>query len=216
VEIPVSNVTSGIVAMKVKADGSTELVKWSTVTDNGLVLNISGNTTVSVVDNSKSFQDTRSHWASDGIAFVSAHELFQGTSETTFSPDSAMTRAMLMTVLARLDGEDTSTGENWYDAGMLWAMENGISDATNPNSSITREQLAVMLYRYYGAPATANTVSGFSDASKVSSWAVNAMSWAVSQGLIQGVGSNTLDPTGPATRAQVAEVLMRYVGLRLK
>jgi hypothetical protein len=73
-----------------------------------------------------------------------------------------------------------------------------------------------MLYRYYGAPAATNTVSRFSDSYKVSSWAVDAMNWAVGKGLIQGVGDNTLDPSGPATRAQVAEVLMRYVGLRLK
>jgi hypothetical protein len=216
VEIPVSNVTPGTVAILVKPDGTTEIVKWSAITDDGISMNVNGNVTVKLVDNSKKFDDVGDSWAGDAIAFASSRELFKGTSETQFSPDGEMTRSMLMTVLARLDGVDTNTGSTWDEAGMNWAVQKGISDGKNGDSSITREQLATMLYRYYGQPAVTNSVSGFNDAENVSSWAGDAMNWAVSEGLIQGVGNNTLNPTGTATRAQVATILMRYVGLNLK
>ena len=121
-----------------------------------------------------------------------------------------MTRAMLMTVLARFDGHDTSGGAIWYEKGMEWAKANGVSDGSDPNGSITREQLAAMLWRYAGSPAVGGSLTGFSDAGSVSSYATDAMRWAVSTGIIGGMGSGTLAPQGNATRAQVATILMRF------
>ena len=104
-----------------------------------------------------------SHWAADGIAYAVDNGLMTGTSSTAFSPAASTTRGMLMTVLARQAGVDTSTGSTWYEAGMKWAVDEGISDGSNPNGSITRQELAVMLYRSAGAqPGTAD-LSGYAD-----------------------------------------------------
>lgn len=116
-----------------------------------------------------------------------------------------------MTVLARYEGVDTSTGGTWYDAGRDWAMQNGVSDGTNIEASITREQLATMLYRYAGEPAVSGTITGFTDAAAVSGWAQDAMLWAIENGLISGMGDGSLNPQGNATHAQVATILARFV-----
>ena len=210
VEIPVENVTPGTVAVIVKADGTEEIVKTSVLTENGVVLKLEGSATVKVIDNAKDFSDTKGHWAEDAISFVTARGMFSGTTETTFAPDSAMTRAMLWTVLARFDSVDTNGGSVWYEKGMEWAQANGVSDGTNPNGSITREQLVTMLWRYSGSPVVKGGLDSFNDAGKVSGYAVDAMRWAVETGLIGGVGNNTLAPQGNATRAQLATILMRY------
>ena len=149
------------------------------------------------------------HWAADSIDFVTTRGLFNGVTEDTFQPDNTMTRAMLMTVLARLDGVSTEGGANWYDKGMQWAMSNGISDGTNPGGSITREQLVTMLWRYAGEPDAAADLSAYPDADEVSGYAAEAMAWAVKTGLINGIDGK-LSPLTGATRAQVAAVLMRY------
>ena len=212
VEVPVEKVTPGTVAVIVKADGTEEIVKTSVVTENGVVLKVKGNVTVKVIDNSKEFMDVHpvNHWAEGAIDFVTAREMFNGTSTTTFTPDSSMTRAQLMTVLARFDGVDTTTGDTWYEKGMEWAKVNGVSDGSNPNGNITREQLATMLWRYSGSPAAKGSIDHFSDADKVSDYAADAMAWAVEIGLINGMGDDTLAPQGDATRAQLATILMRY------
>lgn len=210
VEIPVEKVTPGTVAVIVKADGTEEIVKTSVLTEDGVVLKLEGSATVKVIDNAKDFSDTKGHWAEDAISFVTARGMFSGTTETTFAPDSAMTRAMLCTVLARFDGEDTTGGSVWYEKGMEWAKANGVSDGSNPNGSITREQLATMLWRYSGSPAVEGGLDRFSDADKVSGYAVDAMRWAVEIGLIDGIGNDTLAPQGDATRAQLATILTRY------
>ena len=147
----------------------------------------------------------------DAIAFVSARGLFIGTGENQFSPNVAMTRNMFVTVLARLNGVDTSVGSTWYEAGMQWAIAEGISDGTNGDQSITREQLVTMLWRYAGSPAATGGVDNFADAASISSYALEAMAWAVETGLIVGFGDNTIAPQNDATRAQVATILMRYI-----
>lgn len=210
VEIPVEKVTSGTVAVLVKADGTEEIVKTSIPTDAGVALAIAGSTTVKVINNTKDFVDTNGHWAEDAVNFVTAREMFAGTSATTFSPDTEMTRAMLMTVLARFDGQDTTGGSVWYEKGMEWAKRNGVSDGSNPNGNITREQLATMLWRYAGSPVVEGGMDRFPDADKVSDYASEAMCWAVENGLISGMGDGTLNPQGNATRAQLAAILMRY------
>lgn len=214
VEIPVNNVTAGTVVVVVKPDGTEEILMNSVVTDSGVVATVSDGMVLKVVDHTKHFADLpASHWAYDDVQFVVSHNLFQGTGSDTFSPDLPMTRAMVVTVLARYEGVDTSTGENWYDAGRDWAMQNGVSDGTNMENSITREQLAAMLYRYVGAPEVSGTVTGFTDAADVSAWAQDAMLWATENGLISGMGDGSLQPQGEATRAQVAAILARFVAL---
>lgn len=157
------------------------------------------------------------HWASDAIEYVVDKDLFAGTSATTFSPEGTMTRAMLWVVLARMDGVDTSktNGGAWYQAGLDWAVENGISDGTNPNNNITREQFASMLYRYAekaGEDITADTseLNKFIDTISISSYALEPLAWAVKNGIVSGTSSDTISPAGNATRAQVATMLMRY------
>lgn len=206
VTIP-ADVDYGMVA--VNAD-TGEIVKLSVPTEDGMAVKLDGSAKLVIVDNAKAFDDTRDHWAEDAIDFATAHELFAGTSAATFTPDSPMTRAMLMTVLARFDGEDTAGGSVWYEKGMAWAVANGVSDGSNPNGSITREQFATMLWRYAGRPAVSGSLAGFTDADRVSSYAIDAMRWAVSTGIIGGMGNGTLAPQGNATRAQVAAILMRF------
>jgi hypothetical protein len=216
VEIPVENITPSTVVVLVKEDGTEEIVKLSALTDNGLTLNVAGNVTVKLVDNSKNFEDTDDHWANDSIAFATSHELFNGTGEGRFDPEMSMSRAMLTTVLARLDGVDTSTGSTWDEVGTNWAKEHNISDGTNGDAEITREQLATMLYRYAGEPDVVNAMGSFNDADQVSSYADDAMNWAVGAGLINGMGNGQLNPTGNASRAQVATILERFVSYMVK
>ena len=149
-------------------------------------------------------------WYAQAVRFTAANGLFAGIEEHVFAPDIPMTRAMLVTVLARLEGVDTTTGSTWYEAGRQWAMENGISDGTNMDNPLTREQLATMLWRYAGEPA-ASSLSGYADAAGVSDWAAQAMAWCVEQGIIGGTTATTLSPQTQATRAQVATILMRFV-----
>ena len=209
VEIPVRNVTPGTVVVIVHADGTEEIVRTSIVTKNGVALELTSSATVKVYDNSKFFSDvSAANWASDAVAFASSRELFNGTGANTFSPNAPMTRQMLMTVLARLDGTDTSG--NAYAKGMEWAIRNGVSNGSDPEGKITREQLATMLWRYAGSPSVSGRMTGFVDADQISGYAEDAMLWATKAGIIGGKGNGQLDPKGYATRAEVAAMLMRY------
>ena len=156
---------------------------------------------------------TSGSWYYDGVKYVCDNGLMNGTGANTFNPNADTTRSMIVTILARMEGVNTSGGVTWYTAGRAWAMENGISDGTNMEGKITREQLAAMLYRYakmkgYDVSASAS-LSGYTDASGVSGWAKEAMQWAVGSGLIQG-SNNALTPQANASRAQIATILMRF------
>ena len=158
---------------------------------------------------------TSGSWYYDGVKYVCDNGLMNGTSANEFNPNANTTRSMIVTILARMEGVNTSGGATWYAAGREWAMGAGISDGTNMTGKITREQLAAMLYRYakmkgYDVSASAS-LSGYTDASSVSSWATDAMRWAVSAGLINGRTATTLAPQGNATRAEVASILMRFM-----
>ena len=150
-----------------------------------------------------------SDWFADAVKYVSDKGLMNGTDDNQFSPSATTTRAMLMTVLARYAGEDTTGGATWYEKGMNWAKTKGVSDGTNPTVNITREQLVTMLYRYAGSPAANGSLSDFSDTASVSSYAVNAMQWAVENGIVNG-SNGKLNPQNNATRAEVAAILMRF------
>ena len=212
VEIPVENVTSGTVAVIVHEDGTEELVKDSKPTEHGVQLELSGSTTVKIIDNSKTFDDTKDHWSRDEVNFVAARELFNGVGGNQFGVSQPMTRGMVNTVLARLAGVDTTPGQGqaWYEVGTDWAKKNGISDGTNPTAPVTREQLATLLYRYAGSPSVSGTLHA-ADAASVSDYAEDALLWANQNGIVNGVGSNTIAPKDNAQRAQVAAMLARYL-----
>ncbi|MFQ9127586.1 MAG: S-layer homology domain-containing protein [Butyricicoccaceae bacterium] len=106
------------------------------------------------------------HWYADAVQYVTDKGLMNGTDDNQFSPNASTTRGMLMTVLARYAGEDTTGGAIWYEKGMNWAKANGVSDGTNPNANITREQLVTMMYRYAGSPKADGKLDSFSDCCK--------------------------------------------------
>lgn len=190
------------------------------------------------VDNTKPASDSKpklpftdvstSDWFYSDVMFVYENGLFSGTDSRSFSPNASMTRAMLVTVLYRLEGEPAGTGSSsfsdvysgsYYEKAVAWAAANGIVTGTgstsfSPDAKVTREQLAAILYRYaqykkLDTDAGAK-LDSFSDAGNVSGYASEALSWAVSEGLINGA-SGRLTPKGDATRAQVAAILHRFV-----
>ena len=162
-------------------------------------------------DTSNAFNDVAAgSWYADAVKNVVNKGLMAGTGKDTFAPNNQVTRAMMWTVLARLDGKDVSGASTWYAKAMTWAIEKGVSDGTFPGNSITREQLATMLWRAAGSPEAKGALTNFNDAASVSSWATQAMTWAVEQGLISGMGDGALNPQGNATRAQLAVILTAY------
>lgn len=212
VEIPAADPKPGVVAIAVKPDGTEEIIKTAIPTANGVEVQLSDGATVKIVDNSKQFDDvTNEHWADNAVTFTAARELFSGTSENTFSPEVPMTRAMMVTVLARFDGVDTSGGNTWYEKGAEWAVANGISDGNSLEAEVTREQLVTMLWRYMGSPSAGGDLSNFQDSDQISGFAQRAMSWAVENGIINGLGNGKLEPQGKATRAQVAQFLQNFI-----
>ena len=166
-------------------------------------------------------------WFYDAVQYAYEKGMMSGTSTTTFSPGGTTTRGMIVTILHRMEGTPAANGTaftdvpagQWYSDAVSWASANGIvggygNGLFGPSDSITREQMAAILNRYstykdYGS-GTVSSITDFSDASKVSSYAVEPMGWAIGNGLISGVGNNTLAPKGNATRAQVATILMRF------
>ena len=175
------------------------------------------------------FTDVReSDWFYDDVVFAYENGLFSGTSDTTFSPNTSMTRAMLVTVLYRLEGQPTVNGRSgfsdvtfnsYYEDAVTWAADNGIvngisASTFSPNANVTREQMAAILYRYaqykkYNTAAS-SSLNSFSDHASVSGYAVTPLQWAVAEKLING-SAGKLMPTGNATRAQVAAILHRFV-----
>ena len=207
VEIPVSNVKPGTVAVIVHPDGTEEIVKNSLPTEDGIQLTINGGATVKIVDNSKDFIDTRSHWAKDAIDFVSARGLVSGMSGTTYAPDASTTRAQLWTILARQNDANLTGGSVWYEKAQNWAKDKGVSDGANPNAAINRAQMVTMLYRAAGSPEVSITTT-FTDV-PADSYYAKAVAWAVENGITTGIGSGKFDPNGTCTRAQIATFLYR-------
>ena len=207
VEIPVSNVKPGTVAVLVHPDGTEEIVKNSLPTEDGIQLTVNGGATVKIVDNSKDFIDTRSHWAKDAIDFVSARELVNGMNDSIYAPNNSTTRAQLWTILARQNDADLNGGNTWYEKAQLWSKNKGISDGTEPNAAINRAQMVTMLWRAKGQPAAGGAAT-FTDVSADSYYA-GAVSWAIENGITAGVGGGRFDPNSTCTRAQIATFLYR-------
>ena len=207
VEIPVSNVTPGTVAVLVHPDGTEEILKDSIPTEDGIQLTVDGSATVKIVDNSKGFIDTRNHWAEDEIDFVSARGLVNGMSATIYAPNASTTRAQLWTILARQNDANLNGGNTWYEKAQNWAKDKGVSDGANPNAAINRAQMVTMLWRAVGQP-TAGGTANFTDV-PTDSYYAQAVAWAVENGITTGVGNGHFDPTGTCTRAQIAAFLAR-------
>ena len=207
VEIPVTNVKPGTVAVLVHADGTEEIVKNSLPTEDGVQLTVNGGATVKIVDNSKDFIDTRNHWAKDAIDFVSARGLVNGMSTTIYAPNASTTRAQLWTILARQNNADLTGGATWFENAQNWAKAKGISDGANPNAAINRAQMVTMLWRAVGQPVAGSTAN-FADVSADAYYA-SAVAWAVENGITTGVGNGKFDPNATCTRGQIATFLYR-------
>lgn len=186
-------------------------------------------TTVLAANSDIPFEDVKTtDWFYDGVCYAYENGLMQGASSTTFDPNGITSRGMIVTILYRLEGEptlmsgniftDISSGD-WYEKAVVWANGKGIvtgyeNGKFGPNDPITREQLAAIMYRYAdykGYDTAARTdLSKFSDSSKVSSYAFDALAWANATGLITGINGAMLNPQGEAVRAQTAVILMRF------
>ena len=209
VEIPVSNVKPGTVAVLVHPDGTEEIVKNSLPTEDGIRLTMDGSATVKIMDNSKDFIDTRAHWAKDAIDFVSARGLVNGISDTIYAPNNSTTRAQLWTILARQNDADLTGGSIWYEKAQNWAKDKGVSDGANPNAAINRAQMVTMLWRAMGQPAAASDAS-FADV-PADSYYAQAVAWAIENGITAGVGNGKFNPDAACTRGQIATFLYRYM-----
>lgn len=151
-------------------------------------------------------------WYYDAVGYANANGLMGGTSATTFAPNGAMNRSMVWTVIARLAGQ-TISGANWAEDAKAWAVAQGVSDGTNPDGNVTREELVTMLYRYIGSPVMnvpeLGLINSYPDAASVSDWAQNALAWALSRGIIDG-RDGKLASGESVTRAEAATILARF------
>lgn len=163
------------------------------------------------------FVDVKSRdWFAEAVQYVVDEGLMNGTSSDKFTPNGATTRSMIVTILYRQAGspEMESDGATWWSDARAWAMANGVSDGSNMDKEITREQLAAMLYRYaelMGEDVSkTTTLDSFKDGSKVSSYAAEALKWAAAEGIVTGKTGGIIDPQAGATRAETATMLMRF------
>ena len=152
-------------------------------------------------------------WYYEAVKYVYENGIMNGMDRYSFQPNGTLTRAMVWTMLARLDGVDTEGGNSWYAKAQEWATATGVSDGENPTGEVTREQLITMLWRYAGSPTYTADLSGYVDTADISSWAQQAMCWAVATGVIEGDENSALTPKADTTRAQAAAMLMRAVEL---
>ncbi len=175
---------------------------------------------------SKGFTDLDSDkWYHEYMDYAVEKGLLEGTSPTTMEPNATLTRAQLAQILYNLEGKPQVQGDldftdvaegKWYYAAILWANQEGVVDGMSPdtfapNEDISRQDLALMLYRYAGEPTVTGDLDGFKDAGQVGDWAEEAITWAVEEGIIDGMTPTTLEPTGTATRAQAAAMLQRFL-----
>ena len=228
-------VLDGTVVLRLLPDGRSEPVALSLVEDGRVYVRLDGDAKLRVEKRAGLFDDMDGHWAEESADFTGARELFQGTAPNTFSPERPMTRAMLTTVLYRMDGtpaageapfSDVENG-SWCADGVAWAAENGIASGTgggmfSAEHNITRQELAVMLWnyaKYDGIDVSIGedtNILSFTDIDNAGEWAIPALQWACGAGILQGGTDGTLSPTDSATRAQVAAMLERFVAMAVK
>ena len=153
---------------------------------------------------------TARDWYYSAVKYVYEKGLMDGVDVGVFAPNDTLTRAMVWTIIARAEGVDTTGGATWYAKAQEWVTAKGISDGENPSAAITRQELVTMLYRLAGEPAVSGTITA-PDAASVSTWATDAMTWAMNIGLVEGDENGAVTPTATATRAQAAALIMRYL-----
>ena len=213
--------------------GTEQVLPWVVIGDT-LSFTAAHAATYKIVTADLSFDDVaQDAWYQDAVAFTCVRGLFSGISERQFAPDDTMSRAMLVTVLHRLAMCDVEKADfplsdpvffvdvapdTWYGQSVLWAGRAGLISGVGqgrfePDGEISREQLAVVLYQFAKAPAVPKENLAFDDADLISDWAKDAVLWATKTGLLSGRDNNLLDPTGQATRAEVAAILMRFIHL---
>ncbi|MFV0441924.1 MAG: S-layer homology domain-containing protein [Lachnospirales bacterium] len=231
VKVELPELGYGDVLVAVDQFGNETIVKKSVVENGTAYALLNGSCELKVVNNSKEFNDVSdSSWFDNSVDFVTSHELFEGVSQGEFAPNENMSRAMLATVLMRLDDGNSGTSSfddvpsnAWYADSVGWAANAGVINGTGdgnfrPNDDITREQLAVMMYNYANyanLDTSSSSQSYFNDSAEVSFWASDAMDWAITNGLIQG-SNNNLNPSNNATRAEVSAVVERFVSFMVK
>ena len=219
VELPLAQLSESSVVVRVAADGSETVLSMTPMTKSGIVAEITGSMTIKIIDNAQHYKDANG-WASGAISFVSSRKLFNGVGADRFDQKGTMTRGMLVTVIHRMEGKPTPVGTHsfgdvpsgtWFSEAVGWAAGAGVVTGYSktvfaPDDPITREQMVAMLYRKSGSPKTTYVETG------ASAWARDAMSWAVSIGLIQG-SEKGYAPKDNATRAEAAAILMRFINL---
>ncbi len=224
----------GQLVILVHPDGTEEVIKKSLVTDGQASFVLEDGASVRIVDYTSPFDDVpREAWYTEAVDFVAGRKLFSGVSEGSFAPDQSLSRGMLVTVLysleepdfsGRADAFDDVADSAWYAQGAAWAVEEGIvsgygNGLFGPDDPITREQLALMLYRYAQSlglsTAGRDTLRSFYDSWTISPWAEDAMAWAVDGGILSGRPGGLLDPSGLTTRAEAAVMLRQLVALML-
>lgn len=224
IKVPAVRATSGTVAVIVHPDGTEEVVRKSVAHHDGVTLPVENGATVKIVNHTRFFSDSSGHWAEEAISFVTSHELYNGTSVSTFSPNEEMTRGMLTVVLHNLESNPMSYSPDmfedvkdslWYADSIRWATEKGLisgygNGTFGPNDYVSREQLAVILWHYAGSPKAYASLN-FVDSDQVAGYSQEAMKWAVESGIINGTSNGMLAPQGIATRAQVAAMLMNFL-----
>lgn len=233
--VTIPNVKQGQLVVIVHADGREEVIKKSILEDSRARFLLEQDANVKVIDYANPFVDIASSaWYSSAVDFVSGRKLFSGVGENIFAPDFSLSRGMLAAVLYRLEEpdaqntnslfSDVATGA-WYEQGVAWATQAGIVNGYGdgrfgPEDAITREQLAVMLFRYAQLlnmnTAGRDSLTSFSDSGAVSPWAWGAVAWAVDSGIISGLPNGTLAPSGTATRAEAATMLQRFIAVLLR
>ena len=153
-------------------------------------------------------------WYYQSVAKAYSKGLFAGVTETTFEPKTTMNRAMVWTVLATMSGADVTGGEKWYSKAQAWAVENGVSDGTNPKNDISRQEIVTMLYSLSGRPAVTGNLDSYTDKGSVSSWAFDALVWATEKDVMTGRGAGILDPRTALTRAEACTVILAYLDVK--
>ncbi len=234
VEIPLKGNNNVLMVVTENENGEKTYITNATIKDDAVSLSVSENLSVLIICGEKTlFTDVHnvSHWSAGSVDFVNALGIMKGMGEEAFAPDEPLTRAMLVTMLYRTEGEPDVTGvsnfddvekDSWYEKAVLWAKQNGIVNGVtetefSPNENITREQIATILHRYENYKKndtetfeTAN-IDNFDDAEDVSDYAEMSVKWAVGYGLIKGKTSATINPLDNATRAETAAILHRYL-----
>ncbi|HMM06275.1 MAG TPA: S-layer homology domain-containing protein [Clostridiales bacterium] len=244
VKITASDIDENTVVAQINSDGSKTVLSNASIVSNlsasavtvspkyTLRVPVSGSVTLQLIDNAQTFTDINGHWAVSYIEFVTARGLMQGTGNSKFSPDLALTRGMLVTILWRLDGEPVAQGGavfsdvaagKYYNAAVAWAAENEIvtgvgSGKFKPEDNVSRQDMVVIMTRYAayrGMTVTGDMslIEGYSDFGQISGYAQEAFAWAYQAEIVNGTSKTALSPQGNATRAQFAAVLQRFIAL---